>query len=100
MKPSVRSIFLTGALVVGANTVMASQVNNTWLEQWYRAKYGRNSPAEEARQRAARENSTLHKEATAKVARPANEWYENWYKAKFGRNSPLEDARRKAAGKR
>ena len=100
MTPFVRSILLTGALVVGANAAMASQVNNTWLEQWYRAKYGRNSPAEEARQRAARENSTPREEVTARVARPANEWYENWYKAKFGRSSPMEDARKKAAGKR
>jgi hypothetical protein len=58
VKPSVRSILLTGGLVIGAN-MMASQVNNEWLEQWYRAKYSRNSPAEEARQRGVRENTTL-----------------------------------------
>ena len=70
------------------------------VEQWYPAKYGRNSPAEEARQRAVRENTKPREETTAKVAQPANDWYENWYKAKFGRRSPLEDARKKAAGKR
>ncbi len=29
-----------------------TRTTNTWLEQWYKAKYGRYSPREEARQRA------------------------------------------------
>ena len=101
MKASVRSILLAGALVMGANAVMASQADNTWFEQWYRDKYGRNTPAEEARQKAARENTTTHAgAATAKAAPPANDWYENWFKAKFGRSSPLAETRRKEAAKR
>ena len=95
MKLSVRSLLLTGVLVVAANGVVASQVNNEWLEHWYQAKYGRNSPMEEARKRAARENATFRMEAAPKPARPANDWYERWYKAKFGVSSPMEETRQR-----
>jgi len=98
VKLSVKGILLTGVLAVSANVAMASQQTNPWLEQWYKAKFGRNTPAEEARQKAVRSQSPPQQNPALKVARPTSEQYELWYKAKFGRNSPMEEARQKAAG--
>jgi hypothetical protein len=95
VKTSARGIMLTGALVIGANGLMASQASNSWLEQWHKAKYGRNTPMEEARQRAERENAALQEETTSEVG-PANDWFEQWYKAKVGRSSPMVEARLRA----
>ena len=97
MKASVRSIVLTGMLVIGTNGLMAAQAASDWSEQLYRAKYGRNSPMEEARQKAERKNTALPEETTREVARPANDWAAQWYNAKFGRPSPTEEARQTAA---
>src|SRR6266852_9152273 len=97
MKTFVKSILFTGVLVMGANGLMASQASNSWLDQWYRAKYGRSSPAEEARQRAEQANTAFREETAADEVRPANAWLEQWYRAKFGRSSPMEEARQKAA---
>src|SRR2546422_937985 len=100
MKTFVRSILFTGVLAAGANGLMAAQVSNSWLDQWYRAKFGRPSPTPETRQRADRINTAFRERATTRKAEsPANEWREQWYKAKFGRPSPMEEARRKAEGR-
>jgi hypothetical protein len=99
MKTFVRSILFTGALVMGANGLMAAQGTNSWFEQWYRTKFGRNSPMEEARQKAERANTAFREETTHEVTAPANTWFEQWYKTKFGRSSPREEARQKAEGR-
>lgn len=71
MKSFTRSILITAALVIGATTLMVAQPKqeqntadrkatsaqgaapaNPWFEGWYRAKYGRPSPTEEARLKA------------------------------------------------
>jgi hypothetical protein len=95
VKPSVRSILLTVALVMGANGVMAAQNSSDWFEQWYKAKYGRNSPAEEARQAAERNNTASREEVAPAAAKPANDWFERWYQAKVGRNSRMEELRQR-----
>ena len=97
MKTSVRSIMLTAALAIGANGLMAAPASNTWFEQWYKAKYGRSSPLEEARQRA--ERAALPAQPAAKEVRPSNDWFEQRYHAKYGVASPRELARQKAAAK-
>ncbi len=56
MKTFVRSILFSGALVMGANALMA-ETSNAWLDQWYRAKFGRPSPTEEARLKAEAANT-------------------------------------------
>ena len=107
MKTFVRSFLFTGTLVMGANSLMASQASNSWLDQWYRAKYGRSSPTEEARQRAEQANTADRKKATRireettreTLAAPANTWLEQRYKAKYGRSSPLEEERRRSEGR-
>ena len=93
-----KTILLTGALVLGANALMAAQAvppNNDWVEQLYKAKLGRSSPAEEARLKAERANTAFREEAAVEVAGPANPWLEQFYTAKLGRNSPMEAARLK-----
>ena len=92
MKTLMRSILFTGSLAIGANGLFAAQASNDWFEQWHRAKYGRSSPAEEARQNAERANTAFREEPTA--TRPANTWLQDWYKAKYGRPYPLESGRK------
>src|SRR5258708_39195002 len=94
MKTFVRSILCVGALALGANGLFGAQVSNSWFEQWHRAKYGRSSPAEEARQKAENANTAFREEPTA--ARPRNTWVEDWYKAKDGHPPPRPDARLEA----
>lgn len=67
MKTLVRSILLTGALAIGTNGLITAQGS----DQWYKAKSGRSSPMEEARQRAERENTAFREETTREVAAPA-----------------------------
>ena len=43
------SLSLAGALLAA---VGLAQRSNTWREQWFKAKFGRYSPREEARRRA------------------------------------------------
>jgi len=94
-----KSILLTGALLIGANALMAAQAapaNNNWVDQFYKAKLGRSSPAEEARPKAERANTAFREEITLEVAGPANPWLEQFYRAKLGRNSPMEESRLRA----
>jgi hypothetical protein len=78
---------------------------NPWLEQWFKTKYGRNSPMEEARQRATykrtneafREDTTAQAALRTEAAARTNPWLEQWFKTKYGRNSPMEEARQRAA---
>ena len=96
-----KSILLTGALLIGANALMAAQAapaNNNWVDQFYKAKLGRSSPAEEARLQAERENTAFREEITFEVAGPANPWLEQFYRAKLGRNSSMEESRLRAEG--
>jgi hypothetical protein len=90
---------LTGAIAMGANALMGAQVqqaSNTWLDQFYKAKLGRSSPAEEARLKAEGANTAFREETTSEAAGPANPWLEQVYKAKLGRNSPIEESRLRA----
>jgi hypothetical protein len=94
-----KSILLTGALLIGANALMAAQAapaSNNWVDQFYKAKLGRSSPAEEARLKAERANTAFREEITLEVAGPANPWLEQFYRAKLGRNSPMEESRLRA----
>ena len=96
MKTFVKSILFAGVLAMGANGLTAAQASDSWLDQWYRAKYGRSSPATEAQQRADQANTAFREESASHAVTPANAWLEQWYKAKFGRSSPIEEARLKA----
>lgn len=89
MKTFLSGILLASTLTVGAN---AASVNSDWSEQWYKAKYGRPSPAAEARMKAEHE-ATAFREETRHLATPRQSWIEDHFKAKFGRNTPAEEAR-------
>ena len=80
---TVRSILLLstfGLAVASANPAS---------ELWFRAKFGRSSPAEEARQRTEMA-STAFRTAPRSVTAP---WTDEWFRAKHGRPSPSEQAR-------
>lgn len=74
MRTYVITILLAVVVVIGANSVMAG----SWLDQWYRAKYVRSSPMEEARRRAEQSNTPFRKELTSEAAPPANAKIEQW----------------------
>jgi hypothetical protein len=84
MKTFARSIIFTGAMAIGATGLMAAPASNDWFDQWYKAKYGRSSPAEEARLKAERESTAFREEPDREVA-PARTWFEEWHRAKYGR---------------
>ena len=94
MKVFVKAAFLAGVLASGA--IAAAPDGSAWFDEWYKAKYGRPSPREEARINAERQ-ATAYREEPAREIAPVN-WFEQWFKAKYGRNSPQEDARIKAEG--
>ncbi len=96
-----KTILLTGALLIGANALMAAQAapaTNNWVDQFYKAKLGRSSPAEEARLRSEGANTAFREEITTEVAGPVSPWLEQFYSAKLGRNSPMEESRLRAEG--
>jgi 5'-3' exonuclease len=98
MKAFAKSILFTGVLVMGANGLMAGQATDRWLDQWNRAKYGRQSPMEEARKRAEAANTAFREETapeSRQVATPTNTWLDQLYRAKFGRSSPATEARQR-----
>lgn len=98
MRALTKRILWTGALAIGTNVLMAAPQTSTdaWLDQFYRAKLGRSSPAQEARQRAEAERTAYREETAREVAGPANPWLEQFYRAKLGRNSPMEEKRLRA----
>jgi hypothetical protein len=95
MKTPIRKALLTAVLMAGASSMMASPASNSYIDQWYRAKFGRSSPMEEARLRAEQANTAYREEATPKAAL-RNTWFEDFWRAKFGRSSPMEEARLRA----
>ena len=95
MKQLANSILLSGVLALGVSGLMAAPANNDWFEQWYKTKYGRNTPAEEARLKAERENTAFREETRHSVPAKQN-WMEDYFKAKLGRNTPAEEKRLKA----
>ena len=96
MKTFVKSILFTGVLAMSASGLMAAQASDSQFDQWYRAKYGRNSPAVEARLKAERESIAFREETSSRVAPARVNWVEEHFKAKLGRNTPAEEARLKA----
>ncbi len=95
MKSSTRGILFTAVLAMVASTSMVAQ-SNSWSEQWYRAKYGRPSPTEEARIQAQQATTAYREAKPSPTAVPVNTWFEGWYRAKYGRPSPTEEARLQA----
>ncbi len=90
---STRSILFTAVLAMVASTSMVAQSSSSWSEQWYRAKYGRPAPTEEARIQAAQENTAYREVTPVQSVTPTNVWFEGWYRAKYGRPAPTEEAR-------
>lgn len=94
MKSSIKAIVFAVLVTIGANGLLAAQTSSTWAEQFYRAKHGRPSPTEEARNATTAPSTTLT--ASATVYRPlANEnaWLEQWFLDKYGRHTPKVEAR-------
>jgi hypothetical protein len=91
MKTLKQSVLVTGALLLGAGNLAAlgAQEGNGWVDQWYQAKFGRNSPITEARMRANQANAAYREEVKAM---PANTWFEDFWRAKYGHSSPMAQA--------
>jgi hypothetical protein len=62
-------------------------------EERFKAKFGRYTPAEEARRAEAEANTAYRDAAPTKKTGPANDWSEQRHQAKFGRPSPAEEAK-------
>lgn len=90
MKSPLFKVLIIGIVAVGASLPAFSQTANPWLEQWYRAKFGRALLTETAQQSSAqRAVSPTSAAAASTTVAPANTRFENWYRDKYGRPSPL-----------
>ena len=90
MKTFLKRILIAVGLTLGANAMLGATLANDSAEQYFKAKVGRNTPAEEARQRDAQANVAFREEALF-VATP--NWIEQHFKAKMGRYTHGEEAR-------
>lgn len=105
------------AIVLFAGVMTASAafagMNDAMAEERYRAKYGRNTPAEEARKEKARSNITdttknpmqdccwaMHGAAASSTIMFNGSAHEARFRAKYGRSTPREEMRQKAETKR
>ena len=86
----------TVALTIAANGLMAASPTSGWADQWFKAKHGRSSPSEEARQKAELANTAFREETPVNTAAPAPDWTEQYFKVKYGRSSPSAETRQKA----
>ena len=59
MKSFSKTIIFGAIFALGANTLLFAQPGTSWAEQWYRAKFGRPSPTEEARPNSVKQPSTM-----------------------------------------
>jgi hypothetical protein len=76
--------------------VALAEPSTTWSEQWFKAKFGQSSPAEQARLKAEMQNTAYREETSADNATAPSSWADQWFRAKYGRYSPAEEARRNA----
>jgi hypothetical protein len=74
MKPFVRNIMFTSVLAMAVGGTANAQTSNKWSEQWYRAKFSRPSPTDEARLNTAKQ-TTAKREVIAPndLAAPTND---------------------------
>lgn len=99
MKTSINVIILSAVFTMGANSLLLAQPGNSYAEQWYRAKFGRPSPTEQARIDAAQKATTTQPAVTAVLPKTAlaNTFAEQLHRAKYGRPTPREEARLREA---
>lgn len=93
MKMLVRSILIASTLLVGTSGLMA-QSGPTYFDQWYKAKYGRNTPAEEAHLKAEQDNAAYRAEKA--VPKQSLSYTDQFFKAKLGVYTPATEARLRA----
>ena len=96
MKTLVKGILLTAALALAASSLSAAPTGDDRLDQYFKAKLGRHSPAEDARLQAERASTAFREEAPLRVAVP--NWNEQHLKGKLGRYSRAEEARLREVG--
>jgi hypothetical protein len=90
-----KHILMAAAIVIGTSGLTA-QTNTSWFEQWHKAKFGRNSVKEEARQRAEQANTAYRADPSVGVAASDTWFSDQRYRTKYGRSSPIEESRQKA----
>lgn len=90
---AIRVILIASTLLVGTNGLMA-QSGPTYFDQWYKAKYGRNTPAEEARLKAGQDSAAYREEKA--VPAPPLSYTDQFFKAKLGVYTPATEARLRA----
>jgi hypothetical protein len=87
------TLLLTGALTIGANGLLAA-TNGDWNDQWFNKKYGRNTPATDARLAVeARRSAELNTEVGPRdVIAPQPTWIETHMRVKLGRLPVVAEA--------
>ena len=97
MKAVAKSILFTFILATSSSLLVA-QPGSNYAEQWYRAKFGRPSPTEQARIDATQKRAVAPADSSAVLGtKHGNPWLEQLYQAKHGRPTPNEEARLREA---
>lgn len=94
MKTFLSRIAITGALVLGANAVMAAPSDH--FNEAFKKKYGRPAPHVEAILKAEATDVAFREERPGHVAPARVNWIEEQFRAKLGRATPAAEARLKA----
>jgi len=92
MKFATKSVLFSIILAMSSSLLVA-QSSSSYAEQWYRAKFGRPSPTEQARIDASQKPADRSTSTALLGKNRANAWSEVLFQAKHGRPSPREEAR-------
>ena len=90
MKTLIKSFLLTAGLALAVSSV-AAQTSEDRLDQYFKAKLGRHSPAIDARLEAERANAAFRQDTSVNVVVPNR--HEQHIKVKLGRYSRAQEAR-------
>ena len=90
MKTFAQRLLAITVALAGTGVLTASASVN---DQWYRAKFGRSTPAEEARIQQEKDSTAYRVEPAGPMAAEPERWSENHFRQKYGRSTPLNEAR-------
>jgi hypothetical protein len=93
MNTFAKSILIGSILAIATAAPMVAQTSSSQFDQWYRAKYGRPAPSEQASLKTPQTNAAAAQPVAAVTAAAG---FEQWYLAKYGRPSPTQEARLQA----
>lgn len=85
--------YKTLVALAACSVAAMAQSNRNDADQRFRAKYGRSTPAVEAREAAEKSSTAYRDAAPATTQAPRDQWAEQRHRSKLGRATPAEEKR-------